>query len=146
MYTDEQKELMFNDVIGFIESGLSLRNSLIQADVSRTIFENVLNSSEEKKAQYARARDERADKIFEEILEIADDSSKDTIITDNGIVLNNEFVQRSKLKIDARKWYLSKMLPKKYGDKVENTIVGDNDKPIIINLGSGIDPKNEQSQ
>ena len=146
MYTDEQKELMFNDVIEFIESGLSLRNSLIQADVSRTIFENVLNSSEEKKAQYARARDKRADKIFEEILEIADDSSKDTIITDNGIVLNNEFVQRSRLKIDARKWYLSKMLPKKYGDKVENTIVGDNDKPIIINLGSGIDPKNEQSQ
>jgi hypothetical protein len=145
MYTDEQKELMFNDVIEAVERGLSLRNALIQTEVSRTIFENVLNSSEDKKAQYARARDERADKIFEEILEIADDSSKDTIITDNGIVLNNEFVQRSRLKIDARKWYLSKMLPKKYGEKVENTIVGDNEKPIIINLGSGIDPKNDSS-
>ncbi len=146
MYSEEQKETMFNDVIKSIESGLSLRAALIQTNVSRTIFENILNGSEEKKAQYARARDERADRIFEEILEIADESNKDTLITDNGISINSEFVQRSKLRIDARKWYLSKMLPKKFGDKVENTIVGDNEKPIVINLGSGIDPKNEQSQ
>jgi hypothetical protein len=146
MYSDEQKEIMFNHVIKSIESGLSLRAALIQTKVSRTIFESVLNTSEDKKAQYARARDERADRIFEEILEIADESNKDTLITDNGITINSEFVQRSRLRIDARKWYLSKMLPKKFGDKVENTIVGDNEKPIIINLGSGIDPKNEQSQ
>lgn len=146
MYSDEQKAIMFNDVIESIESGLSLRAALIQTKVSRTIFESVLSTSEDKKAQYARARDERADRIFEEILEIADESNKDTLISDNGITINSEFVQRSRLRIDARKWYLSKMLPKKFGDKVENTIVGDNEKPIIINLGSGIDPKNEQSQ
>ena len=146
MYSPEQKETMFNNVIKAIEQGLSLRAALIKTEVSRTIFENELNSSEDKKTQYARARDDRADLIFEQILEIADDSSKDTLITENGIVINNEFVQRSKLKIDARKWYLSKMLPKKFGDKVENTLVGDTERPVVINLGSGIDPKNEQSQ
>jgi hypothetical protein len=35
------------------------------------------------------------------------------------LVLNGEHVQRSRLRLDARKWALSKMAPKKYGDKLE---------------------------
>ena len=50
--------------------------------------------------------------MFEEIIEIADESENDKV---NG-VLNSEAIQRSKLRVDARKWALSKMNPKKYGD------------------------------
>lgn len=147
MYTDEQINKVFDRIISEIEKGNPLRHALHLKDMpsSQTFFKWIAND-EIKSKRYARACEVRADQIFEEILEIADDPREDAIVTDNGIVMNTEFVQRSKLRIDARKWMLAKMNPKKYGEKVENTIVGDNEKPIIINLGSGIDPKNEQSQ
>jgi hypothetical protein len=137
----------FDAIIKEIEQGSSLRKILSQKGYpSSQTFYKWISEDEIKAKQYARACEVRSDLIFDEILEIADDPREDAIVTDNGIVMNTEFVQRSKLRIDARKWVLAKMNPKKYGDKVENTIVGDNEKPIIINLGSGIDPKNEQSQ
>ena len=33
--------------------------------------------------------------------------------------VNNEAVQRSRLRVDARKWLMSKLMPKKYGEKLE---------------------------
>ena len=41
-----------------------------------------------------------------------------------GWVLNGEHIQRSRLRVDTRKWYLSKLNPKKYGDKVDVTTKG----------------------
>ena len=42
--------------------------------------------------------------------------------------------------VDARKWYLSKLNPKKYGDKIETTIEG-GEKPVnIVSLGGGVKP------
>jgi hypothetical protein len=37
-------------------------------------------------------------------------------------VLNREHVARSELRINTRKWLLSKMLPKKFGDRVEHAL------------------------
>lgn len=72
--------------------------------------------------QYAHAKDAGCELMGEEIIEIADDGSNDWMKSnkpdDEGYSLNGEHVQRSKLRVDARKWYLSKILPKKYGDKV----------------------------
>lgn len=70
--------------------------------------------------QYARAREAQADAIFDEILEIADDTSFDTKVTSDGSeVCDHEWVARSRLRIDARKWMAGKLRPKKYGDKLE---------------------------
>jgi hypothetical protein len=56
----------------------------------------------------------KADLMFEDILNIADDSSGDTITDDEGNErINTEFVQRSKIRVDTRKWALSRMNPKK---------------------------------
>jgi len=68
--------------------------------------------------QYTRAREAQADLIFEEMFEIADDGSNDWMDREGKVELNSEHIQRSRLRIDARKWMLSKMAPKKYGDKV----------------------------
>jgi hypothetical protein len=70
---------------------------------------------------YARAKEQQADLLAEEIIEIADDSSKDLQGYDdyNNPIENKEFVNRSKLRVDARKWVASKLKPKKYGDKLE---------------------------
>ena len=66
--------------------------------------------------QYARARSRQAETMLDEILEIADDTSNDTIITDFGPRPDAEWISRSKLRVDARKWAMSKLAPKKYGD------------------------------
>ena len=76
--------------------------------------------------QYARAREAQADKLAEEILAIADDGRSDTYLDAEGNEkTDNEAIQRSKLRVDTRKWLASKMAPKKYGDKV--AIGGDDD-------------------
>jgi hypothetical protein len=77
-----------------------------------------LASNEGFREHYAHARALQADTLADEILDIADDASLDTKIVgeDEREVCNTEFVQRSKLRIDSRKWLAGKMAPKKYGD------------------------------
>lgn len=71
-------------------------------------------------AQYTRARMLQAERWAEEVLEIADDSSRDVAENDHGDnVTNHENIQRSRLRVDSRKWLLSKVLPKIYGDKLD---------------------------
>ena len=86
--------------------------------------------------QYAQAREFQADTIFDEMFDIADDASNDWMLRKQGEddieVINHEHVQRSKLRIDTRKWALARMAPKKYGEKIETTLKGDEDAPLII--------------
>jgi len=73
--------------------------------------------------QYARAMELRLDIMAEDILDIADDSSEDELFTEEGKrVFNGEFAARSRIRIDARKWLMGKLKPKKYGDKVQTEI------------------------
>lgn len=81
--------------------------------------------------QYARARDLQADKLFDEALEIADETSDDWIRTeDDKKILDHEHVQRSRLRVDTRKWAAGKLAPKRYGDKLQHT--GDGGGPIRV--------------
>ena len=83
-------------------------------------FYRWIEEDDAKSKQYARACTERADAIFEEILDITDNNALDVTIDDEGgYQVQGEIVQRSKLKVDARKWMLSKMNPKKYGDFIQ---------------------------
>lgn len=84
--------------------------------------------------QYEKACNTRAENMFDDLLEIADDGSNDWMEreTKDGksfTVLDHENVQRSRLRVDTRKWYLSKVLPKKFGDKMDVTSDG---KPIPL--------------
>ncbi len=67
--------------------------------------------------QYARAKEESADALTDEMLEIADNETGD--------------VQRDRLKVDTRKWLASKLKPKKYGEKVEHQHAGSGGGPIV---------------
>ncbi len=81
--------------------------------------------------QYAHARDMRADALFDEALEIADDAAGDWTEDGNGnAVLDHEHVQRSRLRVDTRKWAAGKLAPKRYGDKIQHT--GDGGGPIRV--------------
>ena len=73
--------------------------------------------------QYARAREAQADAIFDDILDIADNAKNDWMEREGdggaGWQLNGEHIQRSRVRIDARKWMAGKLAPKKYGDRQE---------------------------
>ena len=75
--------------------------------------------------QYARARELQAETLLDEVLEIADDESNDMVDGANGLTGNAVAVSRSRVRIDARKWAMSKLAPKKYGDKLDVTSGGE---------------------
>lgn len=85
---------------------------------------------------YARARLDQADTLADEILDISDDARNDWMERhgeeDAGWQVNGEHIQRSKLRVDARKWVASKLKPGTYGDKTETTHKGDKGAPIVI--------------
>jgi len=70
----------------------------------------------------------------DEFLEIADDGRNDWVEQRNaqgeviGWEVNGEHIQRSRARLETRKWLMSKRAPRKYGDKVEQTIASDPDK------------------
>ena len=126
-YTDKDKDNIFEYVCQEIEKGKALRNVLKDENMpSTSTFYQWLDNDEVKAKQYARATEVRADIIFDDILSIADENTNDTYINDNGIeVVNNDVIQRSRLRIDSRKWVLSKLNPKKYGDRTDITSGGE---------------------
>jgi hypothetical protein len=74
--------------------------------------------------QYARARELGYQAMADELIEISDDGRNDwmSILGKNGQAIdvpNKEVIDRSKLRVDTRKWLLSKALPKIYGDKLD---------------------------
>jgi len=76
-------------------------------------------------AKYARARDIGLDHHAELILKLADEirPGQRTVSKATGMEITElDQVERSKLQIDARKWYLSKIAPKKYGEKIEHEV------------------------
>ena len=87
---------------------------------------------------YIKAKQDQADYMVEEMLEISDDSSKDTItrIGKDGQeyeVCNSEYVNRSRLRVETRKWIASKLLPKVYGERQDKT-VGAEEKSLLQNI------------
>lgn len=76
-------------------------------------------------AQYARAREVGYDKLAEELMEIADTPTLGVIRTvkPDGTVEEKQadMIEHRRLQVDARKWMLARMLPKKYGDKMAHT-------------------------
>lgn len=74
----------------------------------QTVF-TWMRTHEEFLEQYTRAKQEAADALVEEMLDIADSDNTD--------------VNRDRLRVDTRKWIAAKLKPKKYGEKmqVDNT-------------------------
>lgn len=130
-WTPEKKNEIISEILDRISEGESVR--FILKDEDKPSFKTFLEwveEDEQLRKQYARAMEIRADAIFEEMFDIADDGTNDYYTVDLGddlttTKLDAEHIQRSKLRIDTRKWALSKMQPKKYGDKIDVTTDGE---------------------
>lgn len=88
---------------------------------ARTTVRQWIDANEKFAAQYARAKEDQADFLAEEIIDIADDTKDDTLADGK---TNHENINRSRLRVDARKWVASKLKPKSWGDKLDVTTGG----------------------
>jgi len=126
---DKEKERLFNEIINDIsENGTSLFSALKNRMSSQTFYAYI-DSNETRSKKYARATELRAEMMAEETLNIADAIDSDIITTEDGKeIVNHNVINRDRLRVDTRKWLLSKLHPKKYGDKIE---VDTNQKQVI---------------
>ena len=117
-YSQEQIDSIFAIVCKRIEEGEAVRNILKDKDMpSTSTFFMWLDSDDSKSKQYARAKEVYADKMFDDLVLIADSTSNDVYQNEKGEdQVNHDVIQRDRLRIDTRKWTLSKLNPKKYGD------------------------------
>ena len=126
----------------------------------KTTIMKWLESNLEFRGQYVRARELQAEHWAEEIIEIADDSQNDFIEKEGRDgstyeAVNFENINRSRLRVDTRKWLMARLAPKKYGDKITNELVGDAENPLhskhlveihfVASNGSG-QPANEEDE
>jgi hypothetical protein len=131
---------MADRICGGLALGLSLKKVLATSDDMpdhATVF-RWLRVHADFLEQYDRAKEEGADAMSDDLLDIADDGTNDWMEDQYmkgrspGWKVNGEAVQRSKLRIDARMWLMSKHKPKKYGAKVDMTTNGkDLPTPIL---------------
>lgn len=105
-------------IVERLASGESLRSICLSDGMpNRSTVMRWLDDNEAFATKYARAKDigfdERAEKLAEDI-EVEED------------------VQRAKLKFEYGRWYLSKLAPKRYGERL--ALAGDDSSPLNITV------------
>lgn len=145
--TDYSQELA--DIIcARLAEGESLRTVCKDDDMpcKTTVF-MWMRTNKEFLNQYTRAKEESADAMIEDMLDIADDGTNDWMEKRNsegdniGWQLNGEHVNRSRLRVDTRKWIAEKLKPKKYGAKVSQEITGADGMPLVPQINLSVSPK-----
>jgi hypothetical protein len=113
-YTDERAA----NICVEIAAGLSIRQiAAIDGMPSERAIYAWLVAHEPFQQMYARAREQRVERWSDEIIELADAPIA---------AMDNAAVQRARLRVDTRKWLMSKLAPRKYGDRVEHVIKSGN--------------------
>lgn len=97
------------DICARLAEGQSLRSicALENMPDVKTVY-RWMGANEEFRQQYALAREDQADTLADEIIDISDDQTEDP--------------QSRRVRIDTRKWVASKLKPKKYGDKTDHNL------------------------
>ena len=103
--THEQRAI----VLRSIESGASMRTAAEQAQLrSHAAIRRLVANDPHFAAQYTRARELGLDALADQVIEIADDQTLDA--------------NARRVMMDARRWYLSKLAPKRYGERTEHLL------------------------
>lgn len=134
--TEYNKEITYL-ICERIAGGESLKKITDDADMpARSTIYKWLDENVDFSDRYTRAKEDCADYMVEEMLEIADDGTNDyneRFDKDGEIIgwqLNNEHVNRSRLRVDTRKWIAAKLKPVKYSDRIQQEI--QTPKPLQI--------------
>lgn len=135
-------------ICALLAEGYTLRQVAKEIGIeSASSITDWVRVDEQFSARYARAMDFRCERMAEELLEISDDGSNDWMVREQEsgepiTVADHEHIARSKLRVDSRKWLLSKMMPKKYGDRL--AVAGDPTAPL--NVAVTVEDKRAQAK
>ena len=115
-YTPEMADL----ICLRLSKGESLIKMCLESEMpgQSTVYQ-WLQAHPEFAEKYARARERQADYLAEETIKIADETQDPA---------------KARLQVDARKWFASKVAPKKYGEKVTQELSGPDGGPIPTSL------------
>lgn len=83
-----------------------------------SVFDWVINDHDGFAARYERAREIQCRILADEVMEVADDQTIEP--------------QSRRIMVDTRKWLLSKVLPKIYGERV--ALTGDSASPLVVQI------------
>lgn len=115
--------------------GYTNRQAAEACGIDKSQMYRWIEADAEFRDQYAKACQDRCEHWADEVLEISDDGLNDWVEREKAagemhLVFNGEHFQRSRLRVDTRKWLLSKLQPKKYGEKIQQEISGKDGGPI----------------
>ncbi len=121
----EDRAVISQMVLDGMRSGLSAFKACQSAGVPQSTFSRWVDDDAILAENYARAREDLIERMAEEVLELSDATVGETIDGKKDWAA----VQKHRLQVDTRKWLLSKLAPKKYGDKLE--VSGDAANPLV---------------
>ena len=109
----------FDEICSEIATGMPAYKAMQAAGSNYKEFYGSIAADPALREKYARAKEAGLDIVAEDILRIADECriGTKTKQTQYGPMDETvDMVDRSRLQIDARKWLLAKLAPKKYGE------------------------------
>jgi len=124
------------DICSCISTCTNSLESILESEErfpAKPAFYRWMLDHQELRDLYARAKTEQLQILADEIQAIADEPQRGEVVTikgDEREVKISDMIEHRKLRIDSRKWLLSKLDPKKYGDKT--AITGDGGGPVQI--------------
>ena len=113
-----------------LAEGMSLRSiCAIDGMPARTTVFQWLRDKPEFRTKYSQAREDQAETWVDECTDIVDDGSNDFMERlkasgEREAEYNGDSVQRSRLRVEQRRWYAERLLPKKYGNKQDVNVTG----------------------
>lgn len=126
-YTQDKAD----EILARVSGHESLRAICVDVGVPISTFLFWVSDRPELAEQYARAKRTQAEALALEIVQIADEAEVVAEYDGDEVVfdLSPTAIARNRLRVDARKWVASKLLPKVYGDKL--AIGGADDLPAM---------------
>jgi hypothetical protein len=117
IYTDDSPVWQY--IIDRVTHGRSLSSVLREDDMPYLrVFQIKIERDEKYKAQYDKAVQDRADRLADEIMELADEDMPEHLQGPGA----SAWVQQKRLQVDARKWIASKLKPRTYGDRLDVSV------------------------
>ena len=127
----EERPALVDKICARLERGESLNKACIAEGTTNPTFLRWMSESADMAEKYTRARETGLHLMAEQIIEISDEQEVEARYQGEEVRLDLSAtaVARNRLRVDARKWLLSKMLPRVYGDKL--AIGGADDLPPL---------------
>lgn len=117
VYSSDVWKSIFDRVGG----GSSLTTALKETGLSYTHAYRLMDADPKLAEAYERAKKDRASRMAEEIIELADAPIPEHL---QGVEIS-AWVNQKRLQVDARKWVAAKLHPKVYGDKIDVSVRDD---------------------